>query len=253
MSIWAIADLHLSFGVPNKHMDIFGSQWKNYTDKIEAFWRESIHADDLVLIAGDISWAMHTEEAALDFKWIDALPGTKVLIKGNHDYWWGSLSKIKTILPSSCHLIQNNSFTWRDFSIAGARLWDVPGLCFNDIVDFKEGVQLNLETAVQGDQAMQESQKIYQRELGRLEMSLKSINPLAKQRIAMTHYPPIGSALQESEVSKILEKYKVNTCVFGHLHNVKPGLPLFGERNGVKYCLTSCDYLNFKPLKIAGT
>lgn len=249
MAVWAIADLHLSFGVPNKQMDVFGPQWANYTEKIERHWRSLIAPEDLVLIPGDISWAMHIEEAQPDLEWIGRLPGTKVLIKGNHDYWWNSLSKIKPILPPSCHLIQNNSWTWQEFSIAGTRLWDVPGLNFNDIIDFKENNR-SQKPLMEKDESS-ESQRIYQRELGRLETSLKSMNPLVKKRIVMTHYPPIGHELQETEASRLLEKYKVDICVFGHLHNVKPGLQLFGQHKGVTYYLTACDYLDdFTPLKI---
>jgi predicted phosphohydrolase len=249
MAVWAIADLHLSFGVPNKQMDVFGPQWKNYTNKIEQHWRSLVASDDLVLIPGDISWAMQVEEARPDLEWIGNLPGTKVLIKGNHDYWWSSLSKIKGILPPSCHLIQNNSWTWRDISIAGTRLWDTPGLSFNDIIDFKVN-ERSQKPLLEKDESL-ESLKIFQRELGRLETSLKSMNPLSKKRIVMTHYPPIGCAFQETEASRLLEKYKVDVCVFGHLHNVKPGLQLFGQHHGVMYYLTACDYLeDFKPLKI---
>jgi predicted phosphohydrolase len=248
MAVWAIADLHLSFGVPNKHMSVFGQQWEGYTDKIEEGWRASISSDDLVLIPGDISWAKFLEEARPDLEWIDRLPGTKAMIKGNHDYWWNSLSKLKSILPPSCHLIQNNSWTWHDISVAGTRLWDIPGLSFNDIIDFKDYECVKALTASDDSP---DSQKIYQRELGRLEASLKSMNPLAKKRLVMTHYPPIGPALQETEASRLLAKYKVDICVFGHLHNVKPGLKLFGTRNDVRYYLTACDYLeDFKPLRI---
>lgn len=248
MAVWAIADLHLSFGVPNKQMDVFGPQWIDYTQKIEKHWRANIAPEDLVLIPGDISWAMHLEEVLPDLEWIDRLPGIKVLIKGNHDYWWSSLSKLKKILPSSCHLIQNDSWNWQEISIAGTRLWDVPGLNFNNIIDFKENDRSKPLT--EKDESS-ESQKIYQRELGRLETSLKSMNPLSKKRIVMTHYPPIGLDLQETEASRLLEKYKVDICVFGHLHNVKPGLPLFGKRHGVTYYLTACDYLqDFQPLRI---
>ena len=207
MTVWAIADLHLSFGVPNKKMDVFGPQWVDYTDKIEERWRALISDGDLVLIAGDISWAMHPEDALPDFKWIDSLPGTKFLIKGNHDYWWHSLSKIKTILPPSCHLIQNNSLTWNEISVAGARLWDAPELSFSNVIDFKNfGC---VKTLTENDKT-QDSQRIYQRELGRLETSLKSMNPKAKQRIVMTHYPPIGANFQETEASRMLEKYRVD-------------------------------------------
>lgn len=248
MAIWAIADLHLSFGVPNKQMDVFGPQWKNYTQKIAQHWQREISQDDLVLIPGDISWALHVEEALPDLEWIHRLPGTKVLIKGNHDYWWSSLSKLKSILPPSCHLIQNNSLTWQDCCIAGTRLWDVPGLNFNGIIDLKESA--GAKPLTEKDETS-ESQKIYQRELGRLETSLKSMNPACKKRIVMTHYPPIGFNLQETEASRMLEKYHVDVCVFGHLHNVKSGLQLFGKHHGVTYYLTACDYLpDFQPLKI---
>lgn len=248
MAIWAIADLHLSFGVPNKNMDVFGPQWAGYTDKIEKEWRSSISPDDLVLIPGDISWAMHPEEAMPDLEWIGSLPGTKMLIKGNHDYWWNSLSKLKAILPPSCQLIQNNSLSWNDVAIAGARLWDAPGLSFKEIIDFK---QFGCVKPLTESDETPDSQKIYQRELGRLESSLKSMNPKAKQRIVMTHYPPVGAALQETEASRLLEKYRADVCVFGHLHNVKSGLQLFGNLHGVRYYLTACDFLpDFKPLKI---
>lgn len=248
MAVWAIADLHLSFGVPNKEMDVFGSHWIGYTDKIEAAWRASIADDDLVLIAGDISWAKLPEEARPDLEWIGRMPGTKVLIKGNHDYWWSSLLKLKPIIPPSCHLIQNNSFAWNEIAVAGARLWDIPGLNFNEIIDFRESDRVKKLT--ESDETP-DSQKIYQRELGRLEMSLKNMDPKAKVRLVMTHYPPIGIDFQETEVSKLLEKYRVDCCVFGHLHNVKSGLQLFGVYHGIKYCLTACDYLDdFKPLKI---
>lgn len=248
MPVWAIADLHLSLGVPDKAMDVFGDQWINHAEKIEQSWRSLIKEDDLVLIPGDISWAMHLEEARPDLEYLDKLPGTKVLIKGNHDYWWGSLSKVKTILPKSCHLIQNNVFNWHDISIAGARLWDVPGLDFSGVITYEKHERVKNLTAFDNSA---ESQKIYARELGRLETSLKLMNRNAKLKIAMTHYPPIGLDGKATEASQLLEKYGVNICVFGHLHNVKKGSPLFGEFRGIRYYLTACDFLdNFKPVCI---
>lgn len=246
MAIWAIADFHLSFGVPNKLMDVFGEKWKDHAAKIESAWRELISPDDLVLIPGDISWGMHLEEALPDLLWIDKLPGTKVMIKGNHDYWWGSLSKVKSILPPSCHLIQNDSFKWKDVAIAGARMWDTREFGFNGIIDITTTASSKPLTV---EDHSQESQKVFLRELGRLEMSLKAMEK-AQLRIVMTHYPPISADLKDSEVSRLLEKYGVNICVFGHLHNVKQGIPLFGEHNGIRYHLTACDYLNFIPLKV---
>lgn len=246
-NIWSIADLHLSFGVPNKAMDIFGPQWIDHARTIEKNWHEKIHEDDLVLIPGDISWAMRIDEVVPDLEWIGNLPGTKLLLRGNHDYWWESLTKIKQILPPSCHLIQNNSYIWQDIGIGGARLWDSTEYQFGKYIDYQKNSATKPLT--EEDHSSQ-AEKIFLRELGRLEISLKSINPRIKKRIIMTHYPPIGADLHDSIVSGMLEKYGVNICVFGHLHNVKKGLELFGEHHGIHYALTSADYLNFSPLKI---
>lgn len=247
MPVWAIADLHLSFGVPNKSMDLFGEQWKDYTIKIQDKWRAQIKDTDLILIPGDISWAMRPEEARPDLEWIHQLPGTKVMLRGNHDYWWTSLSKIEKVLPPSIHLIQNNAFHWQNFSIGGARLWDTPEYSFSPYIQYRE----NLPSQLPKEDNFLENEKIFQRELGRLEMSLKCLEKYPHNiRLAMTHYPPIGADLQESQAARILEKYKVSLCVFGHLHNVKRGVHLFGEKNGIRYLLTACDYLGFNPIKI---
>lgn len=247
-SIWSIADLHLSFGIPNKSMSVFGKEWDRWTDKIKGSWLELISKDDLVLIPGDISWAMHPEQAKLDLEWIDHLPGTKVMIRGNHDYWWGSKSKVEKILPPSIQILQNNALDFRGVSIAGARLWDTPEYHFNEYVIFRENKKTDLLT--KAENLEEENEKIFNRELLRLEMSLKELDQKADYRVVMTHYPPIGANLQPSRTSALLEKYHVNTCVFGHLHSLKPQSLPFGEKNGVHYKLTSCDYLNFRPLKI---
>jgi predicted phosphohydrolase len=130
MRIWAIGDLHLSFGVANKSMDIFGPQWEGHAEKIASHWKSLIHPSDLVLVAGDLSWALKLEDAVPDLQWVHELPGTKVMIKGNHDFWWGSLKKIAPVLPPSIHLIQNNAFHWKEATIGGARLWDTPEYSF---------------------------------------------------------------------------------------------------------------------------
>lgn len=248
MTIWALADLHLSFGVPDKAMDVFGPQWAGYTDKVEKNWKEMISPDDLVLIPGDISWAMHPEGAKPDLDWIHSLPGTKVMIRGNHDYWWTSLSKVEKVLPPSIHLIQNNAFNWNGVSIAGARLWDTSEYGFREFINYQKNPREKPLTEHAKDP--EEAERIFVRDLGRLEMSLKCLNKDATYRIAMTHYPPISADLKDSRTSALLEKYKINACVFGHLHNVKQDVPMFGTHNGILYALTSCDYLNFVPLKI---
>jgi predicted phosphohydrolase len=247
--IWAIGDLHLSFGVPGKSMDIFGPNWENHASKIASHWKALIHPEDLVLVPGDLSWAMKLEQAIPDLQWVHELPGTKVMIQGNHDYWWGSLKKIAAVLPPSIHLIQNNAFHWRDVTIGGARLWDTPEYSFSSYIEFRENPKA--KTKNEEDIIQEElSQKIFERELQRLQLSLKELDPKAKIRIAMTHYPPIGADLQPSRAAQILEEHAVQICVFGHLHNIKGGCSLFGERKGTRYILTACDYLRFQPIAI---
>lgn len=252
MRIWAIGDLHLSFGVEGKNMDLFGPEWEMHAHQIETAWRASVSPEDLVLIPGDISWAMRLEEAIVDLKWIDALPGTKLLLKGNHDFWWGSLKKVTDVLPPTIHLIQNNSFSWKGVAIGGARLWDSQEYSFESIIAFKENPKENKdhrEMKIQNEL----NEKLFTKELERLERSLATLPSDAKVRIAMTHYPPIGLDLQPSRASSLLEKHGIALCVFGHLHSVKSQEALFGEARGVRYLLASSDYLRFQPLSLLKT
>lgn len=250
MAVWALADLHLSFGVPNKEMDVFGEVWVNHPQKIEKNWKAVVSEDDLVLIAGDISWAKHLEESFPDLEWIDSLPGTKVMIRGNHDYWWSAISKVRSILPPSIHVIQNDSFSWHDeVTVGGARLWDDYDIDFDGVVRVVDVDCIKPLTEKDLDETRAE--KIYARELQRLENSLRSLNPRAKHRIVMTHYPPVGPHLESTRASKLLEKYRVDICVFGHVHSMRHGVgPLFGEKNGIKYVMTAGDYLEFHPAKL---
>lgn len=211
-------------------MDIFGGKWVGHQEKIEKGWKQVVGPDDLVLIAGDISWAMTLDEVKIDLAWIDALPGTKVMIKGNHDYWWHSVSKVRSILPPSCHIIQNDAFQWKGVSIAGTRLWDTNDYSFYPLPEDNE------------------RERIYERELQRLEVSLKALQ--GDVRLVMTHYPPIGKEMHPSRVSDLLEKYKVSACLFGHLHNMEKEQLSFGSLHGIAYHLTTCDYLDFTPLLI---
>lgn len=228
-------------------MDVFGPEWSNWTDKIAEAWKERVAPEDLVLIPGDISWAMTLDQVKLDLEWIDRLPGTKVMIRGNHDYWWSSKAKIQKILPPSLHIIQNDSFDFHQISVAGARLWDTEEYHFRDYVLMRprEGSTSKIKT-----EEPDEDEKIFTRELSRLEMSLKTLNPQAQIKVAMTHYPPIGADLQDSHASTLLSRYDVSFCVFGHLHSMKEASLPFGTKEGVHYALTSCDYLHFCPLKL---
>jgi len=244
MKIWAIADLHLCFGVPSKSMELFGPTWKDYTRQIEKHWRAQISDEDLVLIAGDISWAMKPEDAVKDLEWIDQLPGTKVMIRGNHDYWWSSLSKVQKILPASIHAIHLNTYSFDGVSIGGARLWDTEEYNFNQYIEFREN------PAEKKEKEPFDNQKIFERELQRLEMSLKQLDQKAKCRMVMTHYPPIGADLRPSRTSCLLKQYNVDVCIFGHLHQVRAGSLPFGTVEGTAYHLTSCDYLGFDPQRI---
>ena len=242
--IWVISDTHLAIGVPAKNMNVFGPLWEGYMEKMAANWRRLIGGDDLVLIPGDISWGMTLKEAEADLLWIDSLPGTKVILRGNHDYWWSSASKISTIMPPTVRFIHNNAFHWHDIAIGGTRLWDTDEYNFNAYVHFQENTRARKEREERDDA------KIFQRELERLRLSLKQLDPQAKVRIAMTHYPPISADLLPSMTAKILEEFNIHICVFGHLHNLKKDKPMFGEVRGVRYLLTSCDYLDFTPIRI---
>jgi predicted phosphohydrolase len=242
MSIWALSDFHLSFGTPNKSMEVFGSNWQQWTQKIHQSCSSLIQPEDLLLIPGDISWAHTLEQVLPDLEWIAKLPGTKLLLKGNHDYWWPSKAKLSAILPPSVYFIQHDCFHWKDISIGGARLWDSSEFSFSTLS--------SSESPPSSPQDLLSDEKIFERELLRLQMSLDLLAPKSTYRIAMTHYPPIGLDLKPSKASALLEAYHIDHCVFGHLHNLNTKEPLFGKKGKTHYHLTSCDYLDFTPLKI---
>lgn len=246
MSIWSLADLHLSLSNPDKDMSFFGPSWENYANKIKESWKRQVSEEDLVLLPGDISWASSLELAKTDLEWIAELPGTKVMIKGNHDYWWGSNAKMEKALPPSVHFIHNNAFTWKEVTIGGARLWDTSEYNFDSFIEYVENPRETKKAPV----SKEEIDKQFQKELGRLRLSLNAMDKNAKVRIAMTHYPPIGADLAPSLASKILEEYGVSICTFGHLHSVKKDSLPFGEARGVKYVFTAADYVDFALTKI---
>jgi hypothetical protein len=153
-------------------------------------------------------------------------------------------------MPPSIHCIQNNTFTWGNIAVGGARLWDSSEYTFSALVEYKDNPRAKIKTEEEIARDKEERERIFVRELERLKMSLDKLPTGEYMRIAMTHYPPIGTSLQPSRASSLLEEHKIDICVFGHLHNLKKGPPLFGKARGVDYHLTSCDYLDFSPLKI---
>ncbi|HOA80125.1 MAG TPA: metallophosphoesterase [Defluviitaleaceae bacterium] len=228
MSIYAIGDLHLS-GAVDKPMDMFGDNWINHATQIKNNWLNLIESKDTILIPGDISWAMNMEEAMIDLEFIHKLPGKKILVKGNHDYWWKSVSKLNT-LYEDMFFIQNNFIETEGFAICGSRGW----LCPND-TEYTE-----------------HDYKIYNRELQRLELSLKEASKAKTSKIiVMMHYPPTNDKLEKSGFIVLFEKYNVEKVIYGHLHGNSFKAGLNGFFNGVEYKLVSCDYINFKPILIA--
>lgn len=228
MSIYAIADLHLDGG-QDKAMDIFGKNWEKHWEKIQDNWKKLIKEDDVVLISGDISWAMQLQDAKNDIDAIRTLPGRIYMIKGNHDFWHDSLSKTKRILPERMYFLQNEAFFEGDFAIAGTRGWKQ-----RTEQDFSE-----------------EDEKIYQRELGRLKLSLDKTK--GKRTIVMMHYPPYSAKREETEFTKLISEYNVECVIFGHIHGFtkeRCDIPFDIRLSGIPYYLTSSDYIGFSPLLI---
>ena len=233
MKIYAISDLHLSLMV-EKPMDIFGGNWENYTDKIKANWEKIVKNDDLVLIAGDISWAMKMEETKKDLQFIENLPGKKIIIKGNHEYWWHSISKVRAILPESIFALQNDCIRFGDMLITGTRGWDVP-----------DG---NIENNMSADDI-----KIYEREVIRLRLALEDMKKQRKEGdkvICMMHYPPFTARVEDTLFTALFEEYKVDAVVYGHIHQNPGKYKKITEKNGIKYYLTSADLIGMVPVEI---
>lgn len=249
MKILAISDLHLSFSGA-KPMGIFGPWWNGHAERVESAWRRAVGPEDVVCLPGDFSWAMRPLEAKAELDWLGALPGVKLLVKGNHDYWWGSLSKVRQLLPPSIRLIQGDSVTVGEVAFGGARGWVNPALDFGGLSGHPTSEELR-ETGAMGKNP-DEDRAIYVRELGRLEASLSRLDPGASRRVALLHYPPTSPLLETTEVTELLEKYRVDAAVFGHLHRSAPSdyANPFGVRNGIAYYLVSADFVDFAPLEI---
>ena len=223
MALYAISDLHLAF-TTDKPMDIFGEKWIKHDEKIKENWISKIKKEDTVLIAGDISWSMKSSDSKGDLDWINDLPGKKIISKGNHDYWWSGISKLNSMYDNT-KFLQNNFYVYDDYAICGSRGWILEG----------------------SDRFTEKDKKIFNREIIRLRLSLDKAKEAGFEKfIVMIHYPPINERIEESAFTEIFKEYGVEKVIYG------PSLATAfnGEHEGVNYIITSCDYLNFDPIRI---
>ncbi len=224
MALYAISDLHLALS-GDKPMDIFGEHWSKHDEKIKKNWLSKINEDDTVLIAGDISWAMKSGESEADLKWIDSLPGKKIISKGNHDYWWGSISKLNSMFENT-KFLQNNFYEYGEYAICGTRGWICPG----------------------SDRFTSHDEKIYLREGIRLKLSLDEAKKNGFNKfIVMLHYPPTNEKFMPSQFTEICTEYGVEKVIYGHLHGKCLNRVLEGEFNRVEYIMTAADFIDFNP------
>lgn len=230
MRVFAISDLHLSINNP-KPMNIFGEVWDNYLETINADLNEKLSDDDVLLIAGDISWAMNLENAIPDLEYIGKFKGKKIILRGNHDYWWKAISAIRRVLPPNMYALQNDSIKIGDVIFCGSRGWTTP----------------------EGKFQQPEDKTIYDREVIRAKLSLDSMSAVRKDTdtvIALSHYPPFNSRFEDSPFTRLYEQYNVDAVVYGHLHGKESNARLLLEKNGITYHLTSCDIVKNKVVRI---
>ena len=227
MALYVIGDLHLSLG-GDKPMEVFGAHWDAHYEKVKSNWLECVSESDTVIIPGDISWAITFEGAKIDLEWIHQLPGKKIIFKGNHDYWWVSKTKMDPVFDS-INFVHNTFGVYEDYAICGTRGWICPG-----------------------EEFTLEDEKIYKRELMRLENSIKqALESGFDKIIGVLHYPPTNEKKEPSGFTELFQKYDIKQVVYGHIHgksNFRNALK--GSYNGVNYHLTSCDFLDFKLLQL---
>lgn len=241
MTVWAIADPHLSLNT-DKPMDVFGTRWDRHQERLETAWRDLVSPDDVVLLPGDISWAMTLEEAEPDLAFIHSLPGTKLISRGNHDYWWTSLRKMETLCAEkgyhSLLFMRNQAFRvgqpdqGPNLVICGTRGWINPN-----------------DSAYQ----VSKDEKIYLREVGRLRMSLDSAKAVMNDESTLVvafHYPPINRQADDNGFIDLLQEYKVDICLYGHVHGLPGSRCPEGEIDGVLYHNVASDHLDFVPKAI---
>ena len=233
MSLFAISDLHLSFAETiEKPMDVFGPEWYDHAERLRAAWLDIVGEEDTVVIPGDISWGMSLAEAKPDLAFIDSLPGRKLLLRGNHDYWWTSMKKMRG-LYGSVDFIQNDAYEGENYVLCGTRSWYLP---WNPPKDMTSS----------------ESEKILRRELLRMRMSLDAAKKLSEDKplIAAMHFPPLDVQHKETAVTQLLEEYGVKIALYGHLHGRHREEAVEGRVGNIEYRLVSLDKLDAKPVKV---
>lgn len=236
MALFVIGDLHLPFGDPEKTMEAFGGRWIDYTEKLKSNWLADVSDDDTVILAGDTSWGMDLESALPDLQFIHSLPGKKILLEGNHDYWWNTVRKMELFFEDNSldfSILRNNAYDTGEFVVCGARGW---------YTDEKTIPESNADSA-----------KIVNRENMRLQASLKagvqlssaSGNPI----VAVLHFPPVYGNYVCPPIVQTLNEYGARLCLFGHIHGIHHAMPetVYGD---IRYKMVSADHLNFKPYKI---
>ena len=230
MRIFAIGDLHLESGT-GKTMDRFGENWRSHDQRIFDTWNQMADEDDILILAGDISWAMHIEDALPELLRIGRLKGRKVVVRGNHDYWWVTKSKLKMILPDSINILQANSIIINRVAFAGTRGW----LCPNDVYFTTEDY------------------KIYEREVGRLKLALQSLKSSKDEYdtlIVALHFPPLDDRLEPSGFTNLIDEFSADICIYAHIHGPSQNNAFTGKRNKTSYYLVSADFLDFVPKEI---
>lgn len=228
MAVYAISDVHLSLGVSNKAMDVFGPGWANHMERLQEGWQKTVAPEDIVLIAGDISWATYMPDAMGDLLFLHNLPGQKVILRGNHDYWWSAYGKVRTNLPPSILAVQNNVVQVGDIHVCGTRGWTSPNM---------------------GNFSEEKDRKLFEREKIRLRLSLKGLKE-GEMNLCMLHYPPFTERGDPTEFAEIIAEYSVKKVVYGHLHG-KSGYGAFqGMWGNTEYVFSSADCLGFVPKKI---
>ena len=224
MSLFAISDLHLSLGV-DKPMDVFRG-WDHYVERLEENWKQLVRPEDTVVIAGDISWGLDLAETVEDFKWIDRMPGQKILLKGNHDLWFSTKSKVERFFQeqgfTTLKILFNNAYRYEALVLCGTRGW------MNDQTD----------------------KKVLNRECGRLRLSLEAGKKLGGTPVVFLHYPPVYGSGDCPEILEVLHQYQIERVYYGHIHGYSAGYAINGVREGIRFQLLSCDYLHFAPIKI---